>query len=78
MPNLKSPNIRSGQYASHEILWSDHRPVSCSFEVDLRIANKEKRKSELATIQAELDKLDEEWAPAIDADTEELSFGEVG
>lgn len=37
----------------------------------------EKRKSELATIQAELDKLDEEWAPAIEADVEELSFGGV-
>ena len=76
-PEKSSTSIRTGQYTSHEILWSDHRPVSCAFEVDVRLPDLEKRKSELATIQAELDKLDEEWAPAIEADVEELSFGDV-
>lgn len=76
-PAQPSTSIRPGQYTSHEILWSDHRPVSCALEVNVRIPDVEKRKSELGIIQAELDKLDEEWAPAIVADVEELSFVDV-
>ena len=41
------------------------------------MADVEKRKAQLGVIQAELDKLDEEWAPAIVADVEELSFEDV-
>lgn len=58
-------------------MWSDHRPVSCAFEVDIRVADDEKRKATLASIQGELDKLDEEWAPAIDTDAKEVDFEEV-
>jgi hypothetical protein len=69
--------VEAGEYTSHEILWSDHRPVSCNFEVNVRIADEEKRKAALAIVRSELDKLDEEWAPSIEVDKLELDFGEI-
>jgi phosphatidylinositol-bisphosphatase len=69
--------VKTGVYTSHEILWSDHRPVSCTFDVSVRIPDEAKRKAELAIARSELDKLDEEWAPAIEVDNKELEFGDV-
>jgi phosphatidylinositol-bisphosphatase len=65
------------KYSSHEILWSDHRPVSASAIVDVRVVDEEKRKAELSIVQGELDKLEEEWAPSLSVDSQELDFGEI-
>jgi hypothetical protein len=69
--------VTAGTYTSHDVLWSDHRPVTCDFEVKVRIADEEKRKTELAQVRSELDKLDEEWAPSIEVDKLELDFGDT-
>jgi hypothetical protein len=69
--------IKIGTYTSHEILWSDHRPVSCTFEVTVRFPDEEKRKADLGIVRSELDRLDEEWAPAIEVEDNELEFGDV-
>lgn len=69
--------IKPRDYTSHEILWSDHRPVSCSFDVGVRVPDVEKRKAELVVARSELDRLDEEWAPAIVVDDKEVEFGDV-
>lgn len=64
-------------YTAHEILWSDHRPVSASATVDVRVIDAEKRKAEFLTVQGELDRLEEEWAPSLEVDSQELDFGAV-
>lgn len=69
--------VTAGTYTSHDVLWSDHRPVTCDFEVKVRIAEEEKRKTELAQVRSELDKLDEEWAPSIEVNQLELDFGDI-
>lgn len=74
---LEEERVKTGKYTSHEILWSDHRPVSCSFEVAVRVPDEEKRKVDLGVVRSELDKLDEEWAPAIELDHNEVEFGDA-
>lgn len=74
---LSQTKVEIHDYAAHEILWSDHRPVSASATVDVRVADVEKRKSEMAVVTGELDRLEEEWAPSLSLDTQELAFGQV-
>ena len=69
--------MTAGTYTSHDILWSDHRPVTCDFQVEVRVVDEEKRKVELAQVRSELDKLDEEWAPSIEVDQLEVDFGDI-
>jgi phosphatidylinositol-bisphosphatase len=69
--------VTAGTYTSHDILWSDHRPVTCDFQVYVRVVDEEKRKIELAQARSQLDKLDEEWAPSIEGDQLELNFGDT-
>ena len=69
--------VTAGTYTSHDILWSDHRPVTCDFQVQVRVADEEKRKVELAQVKSELDKLDEDWAPSIEVDQLEVDFGDT-
>jgi len=69
--------VTAGTYTSHDILWSDHRPVTCDFQVEVRVVDEEKRKVELAQVRSELDKLDEEWAPSIEVDQLEVDFGDI-
>jgi phosphatidylinositol-bisphosphatase len=80
-PSATSPEavsmVTAGTYTSHDILWSDHRPVTCDFQVQVRVADEEKRKVELAQVRSELDKLDEEWAPSIEVDQSEIDFGDI-
>jgi hypothetical protein len=80
-PGANSPEatsiVAAGTYTSHDILWSDHRPVTCDFQVEVRVADEERRKVELAQVRSELDKLDEEWAPSIEVDQLEVDFGDV-
>ena len=69
--------VTPGTYTSHDILWSDHRPVTCDFQVQVRVADEEKRIVELAQVRSELDKLDEEWAPSIEVDQLEVDFRDI-
>jgi len=69
--------VTAGTYTSHDILWSDHRPVTCDLQVQVRVADEEKRKADLVQVRSDLDKLDEEWAPSIEVDQLEVDFGDT-
>ncbi|KAE8542972.1 hypothetical protein D1P53_000459 [Cryptococcus gattii VGV] len=60
-------SINKEKYTSHEELkWSDHRPVSCVFEVGVRKVDVEKRKEGSRRAQKELDRLEEVWRPSLE------------
>ncbi|WVO23706.1 uncharacterized protein IAS62_005061 [Cryptococcus decagattii] len=60
-------SINKEQYTSHEELkWSDHRPVSCVFEVGVRKVDVEKRREGSRRAQKELDRLEEVWRPSLE------------
>lgn len=69
--------IQSRQYTSHELLWSDHLPVTSTYSVDVRIADEAKRAEELVECQNELDKLDELYRASLEVNTGEVDFGKV-
>ncbi|KAL7419973.1 hypothetical protein Q5752_004936 [Cryptotrichosporon argae] len=73
----RGPTIAPRSYASHDILWSDHLPVSAAFDVGVRVADDAGRAAELAVVQSELDKLEEIWRPSLGV-TDAVEFGEVG
>lgn len=60
-------SVKKGEYTSHEELkWSDHRPVSCVFEVGVRKVDAEKRREGSRRAQKELDRLEEVWRPSLE------------
>ncbi|OXG45099.1 inositol-polyphosphate 5-phosphatase [Cryptococcus neoformans Th84] len=60
-------SVKKGGYTSHEELkWSDHRPVSCVFEVGVRKVDAEKRREGSRRAQKELDRLEEVWRPSLE------------
>lgn len=60
-------SINKEKYTSHEELkWSDHRPVSCVFEVGVRKVDVEKRREGSRRAQKELDRLEEVWRPSLE------------
>lgn len=65
------------KYNSHDLLWSDHLPVSSTFSVDTRVLDVTKRNEEIVAIQVELDKLNELYRPSLELQEEEIDFGEV-
>lgn len=64
-------------YASHGILWSDHRPVSSTLRSEVRVVDEEKRKEELGVAMKELDRLDEVYRPSLEVDSTHVDFGDV-
>ncbi|TYJ52019.1 hypothetical protein B9479_007396 [Cryptococcus floricola] len=52
-------------YTSHPILWSDHRPVSCSFAISASKVDQEARKAVWRRALGELDRLDDEWRSSL-------------
>ena len=64
-------------YTSHEIFWSDHRPVSGAYEVDVRVADEEKRRASYVEVERELDKLEELYRPHLEVRGANLDYGEV-
>ena len=64
-------------YTPHEIMWSDHRPVSASLVCEVRVVNEEKRKTELGAIMKELDRLDEIYRPSLEVGSTHVDFGDV-
>lgn len=69
--------VHPRKYQVHELLWSDHLPVTSTFTVDTRVLDVTKRNEEIVAIQVELDKLDELYRPNVELEADELDFGEV-
>ncbi|WVQ93909.1 hypothetical protein IAU59_000987 [Kwoniella sp. CBS 9459] len=64
-------------YTSHDILWSDHRPVTATYSVQIRVADESSRGVELAGVMKELDRLEEVYRPSLEIDGTSLEFGRV-
>ncbi|ODO01801.1 hypothetical protein L198_02526 [Cryptococcus wingfieldii CBS 7118] len=71
--NQHALNITS--YTSHPILWSDHRPVSCSFAISASQVDHEARKAVWRRALGELDRLDDDGAGAGGGGAGDLDFG---
>ncbi|WVQ76507.1 hypothetical protein IAR50_006177 [Cryptococcus sp. DSM 104548] len=68
-PNPTGPtnqhSLEVTSYTSHPILWSDHRPVSCSFAVSASKVDQEARRNVWRRALNELDRLDDEWRSSL-------------
>ncbi|KAL1409612.1 hypothetical protein Q8F55_003607 [Vanrija albida] len=69
--------IESKQYTTHDLLWSDHLPVTSTYSIDARVVDETKRGEALVECQCELDKLDELYRASLEVNTGEIDFGEV-
>ncbi|WWC85634.1 uncharacterized protein L201_000500 [Kwoniella dendrophila CBS 6074] len=65
------------EYTSHDILWSDHRPVTATFKAEVRVVDESSRGVELASVMKELDKLEEVYRPSLEIQGTSLEFGDV-
>ncbi|WVF66286.1 hypothetical protein IAT40_001026 [Kwoniella sp. CBS 6097] len=70
-------DLKCDEYTSHDILWSDHRPVTASYSAQVRIADESSRGVELAAVMKELDRLEEVYRPSLEIDGTSLEFGQV-
>ncbi|ORX34560.1 Endonuclease/exonuclease/phosphatase [Kockovaella imperatae] len=70
-------SVACSSYDLHSILWSDHRPVSASFDVNVRVVDEERRREMYLGVERELEKLEEVYRPAIEVDETSLDFGDV-
>lgn len=73
----KNASIRNTYYDRHEILQSDHRPVSGHFLVATKSIIKEKKNIVLQEIMKEVDKRHNEMIPDAVLSTSECDFGDV-
>lgn len=64
-------------YGRHELLSSDHRPITAIFQVQARKYIEEKRKEVFSQIIKQLDKQENESIPQIELSPPLLEFGEV-
>ena len=71
------PKIDCDSYTSHEIFWSDHRPVSASFSVDVRVVDEDKRREEFVAAERALEKLEELYKPSLEFSTTNVEFGDI-
>ncbi|OCF71352.1 hypothetical protein I204_07979 [Kwoniella mangroviensis CBS 8886] len=69
--------LKCDEYTSHDILWSDHRPVTATFKAEVRVVDESSRGVELASVMKELDRLEEVYRPSLEIDGTSLEFGEV-
>ena len=69
--------VECSDYSLHSILWSDHWPVSASFEVHVREVDEGRRREEYVAVERELERLEEVYRPAIEIDETNIDFGEV-
>ncbi|RXK37280.1 hypothetical protein M231_05422 [Tremella mesenterica] len=76
-PALSITGTACSSYSSHDILWSDHRPVCGTYTTAVRVVDEVKRHQTLLTIQRELDKLEEIYRPILDVSPGGLDFGQV-
>ncbi|ODN75742.1 hypothetical protein, variant [Cryptococcus amylolentus CBS 6039] len=64
-PPTNQHALKITSYTSHPILWSDHRPVSCSFAISASKVDQEARKAVWRRALGELDRLDDEWRSSL-------------
>ncbi|CAD6564187.1 MAG: hypothetical protein TREMPRED_004465 [Tremellales sp. Tagirdzhanova-0007] len=64
-------------YTSHQIMWSDHRPVSAILVSEVRIVDEAKRQSEFGVAMKELDKLEEAYRPSLEVTSNHVDCGDV-
>lgn len=69
--------ISCASYTSHEIFWSDHRPVSASYTVQVRVADQDKKREEYVAVERELEKLEEVYRPSLEVIGTNVEFGDV-
>jgi len=69
--------VRQLTYARHELLASDHRPVSALFAVQTRVTLPQRRAAVYRELVRELDKLENESLPNAELSANQLEFGEV-
>ncbi|WVW81619.1 hypothetical protein I302_103614 [Kwoniella bestiolae CBS 10118] len=69
--------LQCDEYTSHDILWSDHRPVTGSFRAQVRVVDESSRGVELASVMKELDRLEEVYRPSLEIEGTSLEFGDV-
>lgn len=73
----KNDEVTPNRYACHDILWSDHLPVTATFTLAARVVDEAKRSDELLACQGELDRLDEIYRPSLAVDVQDVDFGDV-
>lgn len=64
-------------YRRHELLQSDHRPVSALFQVPIKQVVKESRQAVLHDLLQELDRKENDTIPDASISTTDLNFGDV-
>ncbi len=64
-------------YTSHEIFWSDHRPVSASYNIAVRAVDEDKRREAYVAAERELEKLEEMYRPSLEILETNIDFGDV-
>jgi hypothetical protein len=70
-------NMKQINYLRHELLASDHRPVSATFEIQVKSVNAEKRNSAYQEIVKKLDKLENECMPDATVSSNNVTFNNV-
>ncbi|EDV19934.1 uncharacterized protein TRIADDRAFT_32656, partial [Trichoplax adhaerens] len=74
----KATNVLFVDYRSHPSLkCSDHKPVSASFNVFIKVINKEKQQEILHDVIRDLDKNENEHLPQISLSQQEFNFGDI-
>lgn len=69
--------ISCNRYGSHDVQWSDHRPVSGSYSTTIRVPDREKRAQVMAEIKRELERLEIVYKPSVEIDRKEVDLGSV-
>ncbi|WRT63490.1 uncharacterized protein IL334_000395 [Kwoniella shivajii] len=72
-----SLGLKCDEYTSHDILWSDHRPVTATYTAQVRLVDESSRGVELASVMKALDRLEEVYRPSLEIEGTSLEFGEI-
>ena len=71
-------DIQPMSYCSHsEILFSDHKPVSASFQFTVPVKDEEKYRKIQREVISDVDKSENELLPAISLSTQHVDFGDI-
>jgi phosphatidylinositol-bisphosphatase len=72
-----SDKILNLSYRRHELLQSDHRPVSALFQVPIKSVVKEAKQTVLSELLQELDRKENDTIPDASISSSEVNFGDV-
>ncbi|MDP2438746.1 MAG: endonuclease/exonuclease/phosphatase family protein [archaeon] len=73
----KGKDIALQAYRRHELLTSDHRPVSATFITTIKSVIVQKRRSVYNELVRKIDKIENDSIPDVRVSEKEISFGEV-